>query len=213
MAKKKTKMNDSPKYNEPIQYPNTITNNDEHIVNQTSEISNSKSIVMKLDFLPTVFCLVVVIYWAILWYKYSVINEGINKLDIQQFRSTLNEMKIFGIVMPLLYILTLGLCYSSVGKYNVVFSQVILWLTILMIGFGVGIWWISTKILNECLEGTCDYFSAKRITNYLFTILGCGFIANFMAIIYFYFFNEMMKQQMNMYFASIGNYFSSFQRK
>jgi uncharacterized membrane protein YvlD (DUF360 family) len=158
------------------------------------------------DSIPIVFCILVFVYWAILWYKYIKINNAINRLDIQEFRSTLNEMKIFGIVMPLLYILTLGLCYSSIGKQHVVFSQVLMWLTILMIAFGIGIWWISSKIMNDCVEGICDYTFAKNITNYLYTLLGCGSIANFMAIVYFYFFNQMMKQHLQTYWTNFYYY-------
>lgn len=167
---------------------------------------------VNFDYIPSVFCIVAVIYWIVIWYKFNTINNAINNLDIQQFRAKLNEMKILGIVLPLLYIIALGFSYSSTDKKNIVFSQVMMWLTFLMFGFGIGIWWISSKIVNDCVEGICDYEFAKSITNYLYTILGCGLITNFMAVIYFYFFNEIMKKQINLYLSSLSEFVSNFRK-
>ena len=145
--------------------------NNEHELNNLSKSENQVT-----EWIPILFCALVVVYWIVLLHKYSMINDAINKLDIQQFRISLNEMKIYGSLMPLLYIITLGLCYSPIGKQRVVFCQVMTWLTILMIGFGIGIWWISSKIIKDCVDEICNYSEAKHINNYLFTLLGCGLI-------------------------------------
>lgn len=201
-------MDDTPMYETDAheRYSQVQQLSDQNIEQELNELLQSKSKNEVAEWIPIAFCFLVAVYWIMLWYKYRMINTAINKLDIQQFRISLNDMRIYGSLMPLLYIITLGLCYSPIGKQHVVFSQVMMWLTILMVGFGIGIWWISSKIIKDCVDEICDYSEAKYINNYLFTLLGCGSIANFMAIVYFYFFNEMMKQQVSSYF----HYFSNF---